>query len=200
MEPKPKQLTRRAKPQEPKDCCFCCSLRTGSLILCCLIQIVSILDFLCMLKVFFKTNEMDEEITVMCENKFLYEPDCHAHVKMIVSGVVSCRVAMDFLKFTFSTLMILGIKKNRAKLMLRLIVMIFGELLLSLLAGVVIVVLIAAVGTGRVALEVAGITGLVVFLETYFLIVFQAYYRQAQRGGGGSRGRRQMTRLLEEES
>nr|XP_045610127.1 uncharacterized protein LOC123765525 isoform X1 [Procambarus clarkii] len=177
---------------EPQGCCFCCSLRTGSIFLCSLFVVISLLDVTCMIKVFFKGHVVEKEIETMCEDKFSYESDCQVHVQSIITGVVSFRVIVDFLKLTLSTLMILSILKKKIKLMIPLMIMVFTELVLSLLTGTVIIILLATIGTGKAAVEIAVVIGLVVFFETYLLLVFRAYYMQIKRED------EQMERLLDE--
>lgn len=62
--------------------------------------------------------------------------------------------------------------------MIPLMIMVFTELVLSLLTGTVIIILLATIGTGKAAVEIAVVIGLVVFFETYLLLVFRAYYMQ----------------------
>lgn len=62
--------------------------------------------------------------------------------------------------------------------MIPLMIMVFTELVLSLLTGTVIIILLATIGTGKAVVEIAVVIGLVVFFETYLLLVFRAYYMQ----------------------
>ncbi|XP_045610260.2 uncharacterized protein [Procambarus clarkii] len=139
---------------EPQRCCFCCNLGTGSLILCSLVVVVSLVDLISMIKVFFK-GDVEKEIKTMCEDIFSYESDCQGHVQAIITGVVSIRVIIDLLKLTFTTLMILAIFKNKIKLMIPLMAMIFIELILSMLTGTVIIISLATISTGKAAVKIA---------------------------------------------
>lgn len=169
---------------EPTGCCFCFSLRTGSLILCSFILIGCALNLYISWNSLNNNDKLVEVIDEYCSREVPDDSDCKMRMKKLVTGLLTTQMIMSVIKMICSSLMILGITKNMTNLMIPMMILLLIQLVFALVTGLSFIIMLATFVSGAAAFGALLFIVVVLYFETYFLLVLRAYYMQVKRAAG----------------
>ncbi|XP_047494819.1 uncharacterized protein LOC125042986 isoform X2 [Penaeus chinensis] len=170
---------------EPSGCC-CCSLRTGSLVLATIVIVTGTLGMINEIGALI-VGDIPDTLREVCEkeeNDNMDVDECYNFSLPIVYGVLITKLVLDIIQVTISILLVHGILKNKTRFMIPYMIMV--------LVGIIIMGLVALLAIGAMAYSglwlgvfiFALMFGLIIFLETYCLLVVRALYLQLKRQKG----------------
>ncbi|XP_047494909.1 uncharacterized protein LOC125043015 [Penaeus chinensis] len=166
---------------EPSGCC-CFTLRTGSLVMA---SIVIFFGTCSMLYVggYLATQDIGNSFQEICQDEEDI-PDCITTFKNASYGVIATRFVLDFIQVTFSILLIHGVLKNKTRFLVPYMIMILVGICILMLTALAVMGIFIYESMYRAVFVVAVLFGVVIFLETYFLLVVRALYLQLKRSKG----------------
>lgn len=157
------------------------SLRSGSLVLGSLVLAGALLS-LTMTFEGLLTYDFSLEVVKFCNKNPNWEQDkCHIVIKYIGLSIVSMHLLINIAEAAFSSMLIHGIRKNKTRLMVPLMMLCTTLIILLIVVSLLPLAVLAYVHSWEVFLLAAGLFGSVVFIETYFVLVIRAYWLEVKR-------------------
>ncbi|XP_064106406.1 uncharacterized protein LOC135215517 [Macrobrachium nipponense] len=165
---------------EPRGCCGM-SLRTGSLCLGSLVLVGALLS-LAMTAEGILTYDFSFEVVRFCNKNVHWEQDrCQVITKYTGLTIVSLHVIINIAEAVFSSMLIHGIRKNKTRLMVPLMVLCVSQIILLIMISMLPLAVLAYIHSWEVFLVAAGLFGSIIFVETYFVLVLRAYWLEVKR-------------------
>nr|XP_027236734.1 uncharacterized protein LOC113827978 isoform X1 [Penaeus vannamei] len=173
---------------EPSGCC-CFSLRTGSLVLATIVIVSASLSIINEIGVL-TVGDIESNMREVCEEEKKEGKveedveDCINFLTPIVLGVLITKLVLDAIQITISAFLVYGILKNKTRFMIPYMIMVLIGIIIMLLAALVAIGFFAYLGFWVGVFIFALIFGLIIFLETYCLLVVRALFLQLKRQKG----------------
>ncbi|XP_037789489.1 uncharacterized protein LOC119584966 [Penaeus monodon] len=166
---------------EPSGCC-CFTLRTGSLVMASLVIFFGTCSMLYVTG-YLATQDLDSSFHEICKEEEDIQ-DCITTIKNASYGIIGTRFMLDFIQVTFSILLIHGVLKNKTRFLVPYMIMVLVGICILMLTALAMMGILIYEGIWRGVFIVAIIFGVIIFLETYFLLVVRALYLQLKRSKG----------------
>ncbi|XP_063592389.1 uncharacterized protein LOC134769558 [Penaeus indicus] len=170
---------------EPSGCC-CCSLRTGSLVLATIVIVTGTLGIINEISVFI-VGDIPDTLREVCEkeeNDNMDPDECYDFSYPIVYGILITKLLLDIMQVVISILLVHGILKNKTRFMIPFMITVLVGIIIWLLAALFAIGSMAYFGLWAGVFIFAIIFGLIIFLETYCLLVVRALFLQLKRQKG----------------
>lgn len=129
------------------------------------------------------TQDLDSSFHEICKEEEDIQ-DCITTIKNASYGIIGTRFMLDFIQVTFSILLIHGVLKNKTRFLVPYMIMVLVGICILMLTALAMMGILIYEGIWRGVFIVAIIFGVIIFLETYFLLVVRALYLQLKRSKG----------------
>lgn len=170
---------------EPKSCCGCGSVKTGTLVLGWLALVFSTLHVLGSLRYTALDYSDYKDICVeVIKEQDLHDLSPDTCARTVISSIVVSAVTST-ISVIISILLLVGVNKSKPVLMLPfMICQVIGITFLGL-AGLILFGVLLYIGAIGAAFFIAILIGLIMFLEVYFFLVIRICYKEVKQHASG---------------
>lgn len=127
--------------------------------------------------------DLKEVVYEVCKNHLQEMENCEGLIGKAVIGMITVYMVLAVLHAIFSSMLIHGIRRDKTCLMVPHMVMKLIGIIFAIIASAALLVIIMVDGTYVVLFAII-LYGLIIFLETYFLLVLRAHYLDIKRSEG----------------